>query len=387
MSLAQQEQAEQSQGGCRAPSEYGQEFVSRWSGSQPQIAAGLGRAFAGGQLSERETAVALEVFKSLLRSTEIEVRRTLAEHIRCSPLLPRSMAMKLAEDVETVAAPILQFSPVLTDADLVAIVTGGNPAKQRAIAGRDRLSEVVSGALVDTGDKSVVEILLANDGAAISEQSYHNLLDIFAGDRTIQELLAERPVLPFAVTERLVCLVSKALQVRIIERHSLPPQMVEQLFRHGQERALLQSLAALKCSKEIDAAVQRLQRSGALTATLLLRALSAGLLEFFGSGMAALAGVPAARAQNALRKAGTPALVSLYDRAKLPVHLQPAFQIVLEAVLERRRAGHTGAEPDLEQRIVVNLVRAFRQISPDNLDSVIYQLGRLSADNAEGLRL
>lgn len=388
MSLARQARAAtRPQGGCRAPGEYGQAFVSRWSGSQPQIAAGLGRAFAGGRLSERETAVALEVFKSLLRDTEIEVRRALAEHIRCSPLLPRDIAMQLAEDVEAVAVPILQSSPVLTDADLVAVIAGGNSAKQRAIAGRERLSETVSGALAETGDKSVVEILLANDGAAISDETYHNLLDDFAGDITVQELLAERPALPFAVTERLVCLVSKALQGRIIERHRLPPRMVEQLGQHGREQALLQSLAALKCSREIEAAVHRLQCGNGLTATLLLRALSAGLLEFFGAAMAALAGVSVGKAQNALRKAGTPALVGLYGRAGLPAHLQPAFQIVLETVLARRRAGHTGAEPELEKRIVGDLVRAYRRISPDSLDSVIYQLGRLSADNADGLRL
>jgi hypothetical protein len=97
--------------------------------------------------------------------------------------------------------------------------------------------------------------------------------------------------------------------------------------------------------------------------------------------------VPSVKAQNALRKAGTPALVSLYERAQLPQHLQPAFQIVLEVVLERRRAGHTGAQPEVEQRLVKELARAYRQISPDSLESVIFQLSRLKAENPDDLRL
>ncbi len=368
------------------PQGRGELIYARWGTCRPQLAAGLGKAMAQGELTAEEKAVAIEVLKTLIRDTEIEVRRTLAEHIKSSPLLPRDIAMRLAQDVEAVAIPILQSSPLLTDEDLISIISGGNAAKQRAIAGRDALSEAVSGALIDTGHKSVIEILLANDSAAISDESYRSLLDAFGSDTTVQELMVERPVLPFAVKERLVCLVSKALQARIIQKHALPPALVEQLGQHGRERALLQNLAALKGGREIDAAVSRLARTKSLTPTLLLRVLSAGLLELFGAGMATLARVPSANAQNALRKAGTPALNSLYARTQLPAQLQPAFQIMLEEVLERRRAGQTGAQPEMEQRIISNLVHCYRQISPDSLESVIYQLGRLKADDPDALR-
>ncbi|WP_193370890.1 DUF2336 domain-containing protein [Pelagibius marinus] len=364
----------------------GELIYARWGTCRPQLAAGLGKAMARGELTAEEKAVAVEVLKTLIRDTELEVRRTLAEHIKSSPLLPSDIALRLAQDVEAVAIPILQSSPVLTDDDLLSIISDGNPVKQRAIAGREALSEAVSGALIGTGQKTVIEILLANDGAQISNESYRSLLDAFGADTTVQELLVERPVLPFAVKERLVHLVSKALQARIIQKHALPPALVEQLGQHGRERALLQNLAALKGGREIEAAVARLARTKGLTPTLLLRVLSAGLLEFFSAGMAALARVPSANAQNALRKAGTPALNSLYARAQLPAQLQPAFQIMLEEVLERRRAGHNGTQPEMEQRIISNLVQSYRRISPDSLESVIYQLGRLKADDPDALR-
>jgi uncharacterized protein (DUF2336 family) len=170
-------------------------------------------------------------------------------------------------------------------------------------------------------------------------------------------------------------------------KHDISDELAEQLTGHGRERTLVQSLAALKSGQEIEAAATRLHKMGSLTATLLLRTLSLGLFEFFGAGIAALAHVPSAKAQNALRKAGTPALVSLYERAQLPEHLKPAFQIVLEVVMERRRAGHTGNQPEAERRIVAELARAYRQISPDSLESVIYQLSRLKAENPDDLRL
>lgn len=381
------QKADQPRDASQRSSDRGQEFAAHWSDSRPEVAAGLARAFAGGQLNERETAVAIEVFKSLLRDTEVEVRRTLAEHIRTSPLLPRGLAVQMAEDVAAVAVPILQSSPVLTDEDLVMIIGRGEPAKQWAIAERETLSQAVSGALVDTGVKGVIEILLANDGADISESSLQSLLDAFADDAMMKDLLVERPVLPFSVKERLICLVSRTLQARLVQRHALPAELIEQIERQGRERALIESLANVKDGREIDTAVKHLARTGLLSPRVLLRGLSAGLLEFFGAGLAVLAKVPSARAQSALRKAGTPALVSLYERAQLPKQLQPAFQIAFEVVLERRRAGLTSVGPEVENRIVADMVQAFRKINPDNIDSVIYQLCRLRADNPDALTL
>ena len=363
------------------------QVVAFWASQRPEMAAGLGDAFSSGSLSPSEQAVAIAVFERLAKDTEVDVRRALAEHVKSSPMLPRDIALRLAADIEVVALPILQTSPVLTDADLVAIIAAGSPAKSRTIAGRAVLSEMVSGALVDTGDRSVVEILLANDGAEISCTSYRSVLAAFAQDPAIQELLIERPSLPFAVRELLVTLVSKALQARIIERHGLPARLVEQLSRHGHERSLLQTLAGLRSGQEIEAAVTRLASKNALSPTLLLRILSAGLFEHFGAAIGLLARVPAARAQNALRKAGTPALLKLYERAKLPEHLEPAFQAVLEVILERRRTGHTGTDPEVEQRLVNDLVCAYRKLSPGSLESVICQLGQMTADNPDALRL
>ena len=352
-----------------------------------RLAASLGAAFALDSLRQRERAVAVEIFRCLARDTDQEVRRTLAEHIKACPFLPRGLALQLAADVEAVAVLILHASPVLTDDDLIAIVSEGDTGKQQAIAGRETVSERVAGALVDTGKASVVKVLLVNEGATLSDGAYRSVLETFKGDETIQDLLVERPTLPFEVKERLVWMLSDALRERLVRRHGFPAALAEQFTRHSSERTLVQSLATLRSAKEIDAAAVRLAGKNALTPTLLLRALSAGLLEFFGAAMASLAGVPSAKAQAALRKAGTPALLGLYERAGLPVHLQTAFQVVLEIVLERRRSGHTATGPDAEQRIVDDLVRSYRQLNPDSLESVVYQLGRLDATNPEALRL
>lgn len=347
---------------------------------RPALASRLASAFAEDRLSERERQVAIAIFRCLAGDTEIEVRRILAEQIKSSPLLPRSLALKLAEDVEAVAVPILESSFVLTDDDLLSIIRGGNVVKQRAIARRDLLSEAVSDALVDTGRKDVMEVLLANLGADIAERSYTKLLDSFADDPEIQELLADRPMLPFDIRYRLVLLVSDELQARLIEEHAFPSTLADQLIRHGHERALAHSLLAESDPQAIDAAALRLHGKGEMTATLLLRALWLGQVQFFGAAMAVLAHIPSAKAQDSLRRNGSAALRELYAKSGLPAQLQKAFQVILETVLEARRAETPPAQEVRDQRIVQKLVQSYRRISPGTPDNVIFQLGCVGSE-------
>ena len=79
------------------------------------------------------------------------------------------MARQLAGDAIEVAGPILQRSPVLTDEDLVRVVRTNAMQYALAVAGRERLSEPVSDALVDTGDAEVVARLVDNAGRSISQ--------------------------------------------------------------------------------------------------------------------------------------------------------------------------------------------------------------------------
>jgi len=348
---------------------------------RPQLAARLGAAFAGGELNPAERLVVIEIFKCLARDTAVEVRAALAEHVKHSPLLPQSLAMKLAQDIESVALPILQHSTVLTDDDLTTIIGDGSTAKQRAIAQRETLSDTVSLALIDAGDKGVIETLLANPGAEISEASYHSLLNAFADDTDIQEGLVDRAALPFEIQERLIALVSDELRARLVAEHDFPEVLAEQLAQQGREGAICRSLATLRTPQEIEAAAMRLYLKGALTPTLLLRALSAGRLEFFGAALATLGRLPSQKAQEALRKAGTPALRSLYEKSRLPQHLQKAFQVILEVVLAGGRGERKLPQAEIEERIVHQLVRAYRDVSPDSLENVICRLGRAQGNS------
>src|SRR6185369_5445361 len=107
--------------------------------------------FSSGRLGARERALAVEIFRIMVQDAELRVRLTLSEQLKQCADLPRDVARTLANDVEQVAMPVLEFSTVLTDADLIEIIDSLSRAKQRAIARRQAVSTAVSAALVDQG--------------------------------------------------------------------------------------------------------------------------------------------------------------------------------------------------------------------------------------------
>src|SRR6201996_3971588 len=90
----------------------------------------LCRAVDRDNLSREELAQAHEILRLMSRDATELVRRALAITLKASPVLPRDVALKLARDVETIATPVLNFSPAFTDEDLIELVRSGSATRQ-----------------------------------------------------------------------------------------------------------------------------------------------------------------------------------------------------------------------------------------------------------------
>ncbi len=350
--------------------------------ARAETAASVAAAFADGDLAPRERRMAEGIIGLLAADVADEVRESLAEHIKHSPLLPHSLAVSLAQDIESVALPILRASDVLTDDDLIGIVQAGSEAKQFAIAERRTVSEAVAHALVETGRRGVICVLLANDGAQIAAPSLEAALDSFQDDEDVTALMVERRELPLAVTERLVSTLSETLRERLIQRHNLPDSLVADLALHGRERALSRLVTDESRVVEIESLVDRLHATGKLTPTLLLRAICVGDLHFFEAGMARMAGVPIDNARILLYDRGPLGYRGLYSKTELPSELYHAFRVAIDVVREARQEQSTRMDAGLDwnrkytDTIVDRLVREYRQVCPADVEHVLSQLAR-----------
>ena len=118
--------------------------------ARAQGASALARAYLYSDLPASVRAEAVLAMTALLDDPSVCVRRSLAEALCRAHDAPRAVVLALAADEPEAAAPVLQYSPVLTDADLVDCVASGDVVAQTALARRPNLPPRAKAALAET---------------------------------------------------------------------------------------------------------------------------------------------------------------------------------------------------------------------------------------------
>ena len=107
---------------------------------------------------------AVQVLEILARDQLVQIRRMIADAVKDLPTAPVGAIRVLARDTEIeVAGPVLQFSPLLEDSDLLEIIGADPvPGALSAIARRNGLAEAVADSIAAGDNDSAVAALLAN---------------------------------------------------------------------------------------------------------------------------------------------------------------------------------------------------------------------------------
>ena len=110
---------------------------------------------------------------------------------------PADTVSRLAQDDDiAVAGPILQNSNALVDSVLVEIAKGKGQKHLLAIAARARINAVITDALIGRGFQDVVRKIVANDGAALSENTFVKLINDCNRDKNLAKQIVARKDIP-----------------------------------------------------------------------------------------------------------------------------------------------------------------------------------------------
>ena len=232
--------------------------------ARAEVADKLAREIDSTALTQAELRIAHDIVRIMAQDAELAVRRALSQSLRSAKQLPHDVALRLASDVEAVALPILISSPVLTDADLMALVKTSSSHKQEAIAGRAGVSEQVADVLVTAGSEAAVATLMGNAGAHISAASLGTAIDRFADSDRVKTNMVHRADLPVAIAERLVVMVSEMLQSYLVSHHELPVSLATDIVLQSRERATLH-ISLGSSEQELERLVRQMHRNQRLT--------------------------------------------------------------------------------------------------------------------------
>jgi len=183
---------------------------------------------------------AIEMIEILANDQLPSVRQILSEELKLSNSIPKQIALKLANDeILEVSAPILEYSPLLSDTDLKEIIAATTlSGALEAIANRDGLSGDVCEAIAATLEIPAVSNMLTNENAQIREETLDNIINEAQEQEIVawHEPLATRPNLSIRAMKRIATFVASSLVDVMITKNHLDVTQGKELLIRVRER-------------------------------------------------------------------------------------------------------------------------------------------------------
>ncbi len=181
--------------------------------------------------NDRLVSMAMEILDVLARDELPRVRAIISEEIKHAANVPNDIVKLLAKDVEEiVAAPILEYSPLLSDRDLLDIISGGiGETALKALSRRQNMMEPVVDAIVEVRNTESLGTLLGNKSAQIREETLDTIAIVATGTAELHKPMVNRDNLPLKTIRRIASFISASLLETLIERNDIDPEVVDNL--------------------------------------------------------------------------------------------------------------------------------------------------------------
>ena len=142
-----------------------------------------------------ERAVTGDLLVEMLRLASPEDRRRVAARLAPLAELPNALARMLLRDEPEIAGLLIEQCASLSDADLVACARDAMIDHRFMMASRRGLSEVVCETLLSFGESPVIEAVLRNGTARLSQVAMEGVVSLSRTERHLVQTLLKRPEL------------------------------------------------------------------------------------------------------------------------------------------------------------------------------------------------
>jgi uncharacterized protein DUF2336 len=133
-------------------------------------------SYVSNRVDDEQVAQYDDVLCQLAELVEVEARAHVAKLLAPLERAPGNVVTKLAHDEIQVAAPLLEFSSVLSDDDLIEIVATQSEEHRVVIAGRPTVTDRVGEAIVQHGGSPSVNRLVSNSNAELGRSTVEKLV-------------------------------------------------------------------------------------------------------------------------------------------------------------------------------------------------------------------
>ncbi len=306
------------------------------------------------QEHDRLRRMTYEVLEILVRDQVARVRQIVAEALKDVADAPPEIIQRLARDCEiVVAGPVLQFSPLLSESDLLEIIDGTPIAGAReAVARRTGVSEPVCEVIGASSDMTAIAALLDNPSAQIREELLDKLVERAPVAVAWHRPLVHRPRLSGDAARRLARFVAVNLLAILRDRRDFDTETTREVATTVMRRLAEEGDGPTATGEASDPVAADMARAEGLHAAGKLddAAVAAAVRSergFVKAALAVLAKLPPDDVDKVLAAHSAKGVVALAWHAGLSMHTATVLQTALAHIAPQTviRARADGAYP------------------------------------------
>lgn len=311
-----------------------------------ELARKIGRLVPGMSADEKKSVreKSIKILEELAQDQLPKVRAMVAEEIKQSGYVPKTLVDRLARDIEdVVCGPILQYSPLLNDDDLREIIAAGTSSKAlEAIARRELVSEEVSADIAGTLDVPAISALLTNSNAQIREDTLDQIISQAESVEDLHKPLALKPQLSVRAMKRIAGFVASALVHAMMEQSELSEEQAEELLEKVRDRLAAEQVGDDE-TKQLALKAQEFFERGMLNDAFVVEQIAENRRELLMQCLAVMSNLAADTVRQVIMSKSGRAVTALCWKAGLSMRtayeVQTKFALVPTAQLLHAKHG------------------------------------------------
>jgi len=245
------------------------------------------------ELSFSEVELVTDVLLNLIQQAEKDLRAAISERVATMDELPLRLALSFANDDIEVANPVLRFSQVLNDIDLIYIVKSQGATHWRSIATRKEISPMMIDMLADTNDLETALTMTKNEHIVLTDHSMTLFSEMTADNQELADGLLKRSEFPQALVSKVYEMVGQELKEEIKTKYKLPElKQVSDVIDDIVFEFVDKDESEPEPSCNMIVAAEMMMAKGKLTPDIMIQNLKRGQVESFMAMLSVYCGLP-----------------------------------------------------------------------------------------------
>jgi uncharacterized protein (DUF2336 family) len=343
------------------------------------LARQLAEFLASPDNPEHERNQVVPVVLKLAVDPVADVRRMLVDILTPVKNLNADILFSIISDDDEIALPFLAATPALNAWHMLAVLRVGDPERQCCVARRPDLSAESRNHILKSGTVETCLALFDHPSVQFSNEEYHGLYGRFGQSREMVDHLLACPDLPLDIRITQARRASNRMHQLMAERGWVPANDAAELVADAEETAVLRILVEAS-PQELASVVPFMVSKAMLTPSIIVRAACLGEMHVVEWALSHLAGVPVAKARDAMQNRGLMRFKALHSKSGLPLTCYGILQAACDVAIDEREEGIDLDAEGFGRRLIEALMTRYETMPLRERSKHLEFVGRFAED-------